>query len=184
MAYISLGGFQVLSDKVKAQGSSTVEVPFNFAWLIRESTRDWYYDIDFTISGVLQEKNGNKIEVLRDLPNNKTIEIKYAKLDSMKIAFTSAFSVTPLTIRSSLDSNEVITFMGEPEINWTTSGFSPQASGSGASGSYENAQSRGSIIIKGTMKYQATWFDDELGDYRTGNGTREWTLAYLHFDKY
>ena len=184
MAYITLGGFQVLSEKIKAVGTSIFEIPFNYDWLLRESTRDWYYDIDFKISGVLEEINGNKIEVIKATPNNKIIDIKFANLDSMKIAFTSSLTLSPLTIRSTVDSNEVITFMGAPEINWSTVNFSPAASGSKGSGNYESPICRGTITVKGIMDYQATWFDDNLGDYKTGSGKREWILAYIHFDKY
>jgi hypothetical protein len=175
---------EVLGSTTAIAKITTAVTPFNFNWLLRESTRDWYFDIDFSLSGNLTEKNGNKVEQILAFENNKIVNFSFAKLDSLKIYFNSSFNLRDLNIVSPNDANEVITFSGDPKITWTTQNFVPAANGSSGIGSYETNLCKGSITIKGLMDYQATWFDEVTGTYKTGSGTKEWVLAYLNFDKY
>jgi len=157
---------------------------FNYNWLQRKSNRDWFYDINFNLIGTVEGKNGNKVEQIVGNENNKIVSVKFANLDSFKINFTSSFSVSPLQITSTIDPKEIITYSGSPRMSWSTNTFNPPAVQSSGKGTYENSKCLGTITIKGYMDYVATWYDDNTGEYKTTNGTSEWVLAYIEFDKY
>lgn len=157
---------------------------FNYNWLQRKSNRDWFYDINFNLAGTVEGKNGNKVEQILGNENNKIVSVKFANIDSFKINFISSFSVSPLQITSTIDPKEIITYTGSPRMSWTTNTFNPPAVQSSGNGTYENSKCLGSINIKGYMDYVATWYDNNTGEYKTTNGTSEWVLAYIEFDKY
>lgn len=179
-----LTGEMLGSTTAIAKITSLVVTNFNFDWLLRESMRDWFYDINFNLSGYLTEKNGNKVEAVFSHENNKIVNFSFAKLDSLKINFNSSFSLNELSITSPFDPNEVIIFSGVPKITWTTLNFVPAANGSTGNGSYETNKCKGTITIKGFMDYEAKWLDPDTGTYKMGTGTKEWVLAYLNFDQF
>lgn len=157
---------------------------FNYKWLQRKSTRDWYYDVNVNLSGTVEERKGNKVEVISGNENSKIVSIKFANIDSFKINFNSSCSVSPLQIVSSIDPMEVLTFKGSPRMSWSTSNFVPGASQNVGYGTLENAKSQGTIIIKGSIDYQSVYFDDNTNKYETYNGVFDWVLGYIELDKY
>lgn len=171
-----------------ASGIAKIEVSsgqsFNFDWLQRSVTRNWYYDINFKLSGIVEGKNGNKVEQIFGNGNNKIVSIGFASIDSFKINFSSSFSITPLQITNNLNPMEIITFSGSPRLSWSTYNFNPPAGLSSGNGTYENSKCVGSITIKGYMDYTSTVLDDNTGEYKTTSGTIEWVLGYINFDKY
>lgn len=157
---------------------------FSYKWLQRKSTRDWYYDVNVNLSGTVEERKGNKVEVISGNENSKIVSIKFANIDSFKINFNSSCSVSPMQIISNIDSMEVLTFKGSPRMSWSTSNFVPGASQNVGYGTFENAKSQGTIVIKASIDYQSVFFDDNTNQYVTYNGVFDWVLGYIELDKY
>ena len=167
-----------------AKIAGSIEKTFNYDWIQKASTKDWYYDLKFKLSGTVDGKNGNKVEQITASENNKLVNIKFTNIDSFMINFTSSFSVTPTQIVSSLDPNEVLTFQGTPRLSWSTSNFVPGASQNVGFGTFQNAKSQGTITIKGSMDYQSVSWSDLEAKYVTYNGVLNWVLAYIELDKF
>ena len=157
---------------------------FNFNWLQRKSNRDWFYDINFNLSGAVEGKNGNKVEQIVGNENSKIVNVKFASIDSFLVNFTSSFSLSPLQITSTVDPKEIITYSGTPRLSWSTNNFNPPAGQATGNGTYGNSNCVGTITIKGYMDYTSTWYDDNIGAYKTTSGTNEWVLGYIQFEKY
>ena len=69
-------------------------------------------------------------------------------------------------------------------LSWSTNNFIPPAGQATGNGTYGNSNCVGTITIKGYMDYTSTWYDDNIGEYKTTIGTNEWVLGYIQFDKY
>ncbi len=175
---------QILGEATAPVQISNASSSFNFNWLQRKSNRDWFYDINFNLSGAVEGKNGNKVEQIVANENSKIVNVKFASIDSFLVNFTSSFSLSPLQITSTVDPKEIITYSGTPRLSWSTNNFIPPAGQATGNGTYGNSNCVGTITIKGYMDYTSTWYDDNIGEYKTTIGTNEWVLGYIQFEKY
>jgi hypothetical protein len=182
--YDNTNGKELASASVIAIIAVSSGQSFNFNWLQRKSNRDWFFDINFNLSGTVEGKNGNKVEQIVGNENNKIVSIKFSSIDSFLVNFTSSFSLSPLQITSTVDPKEIITYSGTPRLSWSTNNFNPPAGQATGNGTFGNSNCVGTITIKGYMDYVSTWYDDNTGEYKTTSGTNEWVLGYIQFDKY
>jgi len=179
-----------LTNKQLSTGTATAKIEanndktFDYHWLTRKSTKDWYYDVNFNLSGSIKDNKNNKVEEIIENKYSNIVSIKFSKIDSFKIDFNSSFTVSPMQIVSSLDPKEVLTFTGTPRLSWSTKNFVPGASQNVGYGTFENAKSQGTITIKGSIDYQSVSWSDLEGKYVTYDGVFNWTLGYIELDKY